>query len=256
MSPHGLTLGFYPCQQIWSPLRRSNSGQDCQAVAKQVEAVAIHDLVRVKPEVGRGWLHKSLLLIAFLLLPADFQTAHQSAQLLGGLMVTIQAKIRIDDHIHIQSIPHHVLFIAPIAGGQLAHHHPVIRALVLHPPQGLLCCLTEKFRLIRRYSVESQPEEEERRRIAGAAVIWIVSEGWNVAMGRLIISERYQCAFQGVRKLLVASCQKAESRNHQVPGVRFRISPSSGSRQSVKRSLCVMQQDLKSRLFGLLDNNS
>jgi hypothetical protein len=102
----------------------------------------------------------------------------------------------------------------------------------------------EELRPVPRNPVKSQPEEEKRRRIAGTSVGWIVREGWDVTARRLIVSKRYQCAFQSIRKLLVASGQKAKGRNHQVSSIGFRVSPTSGSRKSLKRPLRVMQQDL------------
>src|ERR1039458_7104089 len=47
-TPHGLALGFNPCHQVSCPLRQSNSRQNRQAVAQQIETVAAHDLVGVK----------------------------------------------------------------------------------------------------------------------------------------------------------------------------------------------------------------
>ena len=126
-------------------------------------------------------------------------------------MFTIKTKIGIDDHVHVQSVAHHILFIAPIAGGQLCDHHPVIGALVLHPLLGLLCCLKEELRLVPRYSVESQPEEEQRRRVTGAAVGWIVRKRRDMSVLRLIIGKRHKRALQSISKLLVASGQKTES---------------------------------------------
>ena len=55
---------------------------------------------------------------------------------------------------------------------------------------------------------------------------------------------------------VLASCQKAKGRDHQISCVRFWISPSSGSRKSLKWSLCVMQQDIESGFFCLLDKDS
>ncbi len=74
-----------------------------------------------------------------------------------------------------------------------------------------------------------------------------------MAMRRLIACQSHQGAPQSIHKLFVAGSQNAKRRNHQIPRVRLRISPPSSAGQSFIRSACVVEQDLKSRLFGLFN---
>jgi hypothetical protein len=53
--PYGVALRFNPCHQLSRPIGRSNSSQNRQAVAQQVETVAVKEFVGVEgviPESG------------------------------------------------------------------------------------------------------------------------------------------------------------------------------------------------------------
>jgi hypothetical protein len=46
--PYGVALRFNPCHQLSRPIGRSNSSQNRQAVAQQVETVAVKEFVGVE----------------------------------------------------------------------------------------------------------------------------------------------------------------------------------------------------------------
>ena len=82
-SPHGLALGLNPCQEVSCPVRRSNPSQNSQAVAQQIETVAVQDFVGVERVIRLGWHYKTLVLMGVLRLTANLQKVHQLAQLSG-----------------------------------------------------------------------------------------------------------------------------------------------------------------------------
>ena len=208
--PHSLALGLDPCHQVSGSCGRSNPGQNRQAVAQQVETVAMEEFVGVKGVIRLGWHDQALVLMRVFRFAADLQTVHRLAQLTGGLVLAIEHEIRINQRIHVQPITQHPLLVAPVAGRQLGDHHHVVGALVLHPLQGIPRRPVEELRLVGRFPVQRQAKQKKWRGVAGATVGRIVRERWDMAAGRLIGSQRQQRAPQCISQLLLAGGQKAQ----------------------------------------------
>src|ERR1700730_13040000 len=100
--------------------------------------------------------------------------------------ITERTKVGVNDGVYKKSEPENPLLIAPVASGQLRHKEAVSWTLVVHPSERPTHRVDQKVCIASRIEKERQRHEEERSRIAGSAILWIMHQGWNVPVDTLV----------------------------------------------------------------------